>query len=693
MAFTRNIILALAALFILSSVNMSAQSLYDSLTDEQIDSLMNPMNYEMNPRYGVFLDFALNLHFADFRKLPGVPSCCPRFEFALGRGVAFGGLFEYPINDKLYLQLRGGYSILNGSFAETESTTLLIDGEERMGEFEHRLDAYYHSLIVEPYAAYQIKPNLFLLGGVSAGFNLYNHYEQIEEITKPSDRGTFLDFRRTRNHNWGELPDAASMMFGINLGASYQMPLNEKRTFFLSPEFIYNLNFTSPVEGTSWMVHQARLGASLKYKQGPPPPPPPPPPLAPPIHKGIAMPEEPPHIAADIIAVNVDTTGKEDPNFSIRIEDFTSLNMRPLLNYVFFEENSSQIPPRYKLLSKAETNDFSLAKLHNLETMETYYQVLNIIGKRLRDKENSAVEITGTNSGTGEEKNNIELSRKRAEAVRDYLRDTWGISEDRLKVAARNLPQEPTKSDNAEGEAENRRVEIISRDFEIIEPVITNDTMRVVSDYNIRFKPTAKSEAGIKKWKIKVLKDDKAFFEESGEGLPPQNVNWKITNEDKNIPRKSGFMNYSLEVEDSLGQTISTQKKRLPVERLTIDRKRLERIEDKEFEYYSLILFDYGRSNLAREHRAVVDLIKDRVNDRAKVYIYGYTDSLGTDEINKRISKDRAQSVARRLNIKNAEVKGIGEDDLLYDNDTPEGRFYCRTVQIIIETPVRKEDE
>jgi outer membrane protein OmpA-like peptidoglycan-associated protein len=71
--------------------------------------------------------------------------------------------------------------------------------------------------------------------------------------------------------------------------------------------------------------------------------------------------------------------------------------------------------------------------------------------------------------------------------------------------------------------------------------------------------------------------------------------------------------------------------------------------------------------------------------------VNGYTDKLGDEEINERISERRARSVARRLNIPGAKVEGLGESELLYDNDLPEGRYYCRTVQIIIETPVKEK--
>ena len=73
------------------------------------------------------------------------------------------------------------------------------------------------------------------------------------------------------------------------------------------------------------------------------------------------------------------------------------------------------------------------------------------------------------------------------------------------------------------------------------------------------------------------------------------------------------------------------------------------------------------------------------------VTISGYTDALGDEIVNEKIALERAKAVSQRLQIRNAIVRGIGEKEILYDNNLPEGRFYCRTVTITIETPINKE--
>ncbi|HRS01430.1 MAG TPA: OmpA family protein [Bacteroidota bacterium] len=103
------------------------------------------------------------------------------------------------------------------------------------------------------------------------------------------------------------------------------------------------------------------------------------------------------------------------------------------------------------------------------------------------------------------------------------------------------------------------------------------------------------------------------------------------------------------------------------------------------------MLFDFAKSDLNKEHRKVVDFVKSRITDESKVTIYGFTDNIGEENINKKISEKRARAVLKRLNIdNNVVVEGKGESELIYDNSTPEGRFYCRTVTINIETPIKQ---
>ncbi len=73
----------------------------------------------------------------------------------------------------------------------------------------------------------------------------------------------------------------------------------------------------------------------------------------------------------------------------------------------------------------------------------------------------------------------------------------------------------------------------------------------------------------------------------------------------------------------------------------------------------------------------------------SKVTIQGYTDRIGDPAHNLQLSNNRAQATSRAIGFPNAKVTGRGET-ALHDNDLPEGRFYSRTVNVVIERPIER---
>ncbi len=645
--------------------------------------------FALKPRLGLFFHYGMTDFNTSFSKLPGVPNCCPEFTNGNGNGITIGGLFNYHFSPEFFAGARASYSTYSGLLESFQSVPVIIDGKSATGKLRHSIDATIGSLNIEPSAGYFVWRNLIVQLGFRVGFNIYSNVHQIEEIVEPSDRGTFIDGTRTRNRYDGKIPELSVFQLSALGGLSYDLPLNRKGSYFLTPEIFYYFGFTNQVKDIKWKVNSLRFGLALKYKEPAPPPPPPPAPPEPPDPEYPQAPK-PPVLTASANLVLVDSTNNETKNFNVRIEDFISLNMRPLLTFVFFDENSASIPKRYHKISPKDTSAFTYKMLQNLDAMQTYYHVLNIVGKRLKENPNNGIVIVGTNCNKGEEANNKDLSLRRATAVRDYLKYVWSVPDHQMTVEARNLPKEASNNDELEGEAENRRVEIIAKDNKITEPVVTIDTLRKISSYALRFYPRIKAEAGLESWSLIVKQGARELIKWKDGSTYPERISWLVTQEDSSAPKRGGLISYTLSVRDNLGQTATSPISTIPVDQFSINRKRLERIADKEFEYYSLILFDYGKTELGAEHKSVLDFVKNRVTPESTVLITGHTDIMGDEKINKRISEARAKSAAKRLGIANAHVIGLGESDLLYDNTLPEGRFYCRTVKIIIETPVKE---
>lgn len=664
----------------------------DSIEDIQTDTLAVDTLQWIKPKLGLYFNYGMNLYSADFVKLPGTYSCCSKFKSGTGTGLSFGALYDYPINNDLWLNLRIGFNQLDGEMSAADTSTIISNGISQKIDFEHRLNSKIGLLNLDAMLSYRLIDNLFVSAGAKLGVLISKTYTQIDKITNPATAifdDTGLPYR---NYSDGEITEAAPFQAFLTAGLSYELPLNKKEFLFIVPEFSYSLALTNLVNGISWKSSLLKGGISIKYQEPPPPPPPPPAPIAPPFPE-LPQPIAPPLLSMTIDAQQIDSLNNVNKDIALKIEDFISYNMRPMLNYIFFDNNSARIPERYFLKTKEQAAEFDENSLQNMDVLPTYYYVLNILGKRLQDAPKAKITLTGTNSGEGDELNNLTLSNDRAIAVRNYLVDVWDIASDRITVKAQNLPSEPSNSLEPGGNEENRRVEITSNEPDITEPVITTDTIRKISTSTVQFLTNYKADVGIKSWELNIEQNGIVLKSFSGSSAIPEKLDWIIDEKDSSCPTRGGDVTYRLTITDKLGQAIISEPKSIKIDQLSIDKKRIEGIADKEFEFYSLILFDYGKSKLGVEHKKTANLVKKRVTNESKVSISGFTDSMGREEINKRISSERANEFAKRLKIKNAIIIGKGESELLYDNNLPEGRFYCRTVKITIETPISNQHE
>jgi outer membrane protein OmpA-like peptidoglycan-associated protein len=345
------------------------------------------------------------------------------------------------------------------------------------------------------------------------------------------------------------------------------------------------------------------------------------------------------------------------------------------------------MPPRYHFLAPSEKRSFTIDGLYGKGTLDIYYDILNIIGFRMNRFPDAVITLTGCNSATGG-KETATLSRQRAEGVARYLRDIWGIADTRMKIEARDLPEKPSNPRTADGIPENRRVEIAATRTEILEPIFATDILRVTNPPTVRLKPNVTSSEGVKSWSIRVSQQGKVLKEFTGKGTPPPRLDWNTAEEQASIPRAGDALLVSMQVLDSIG-TDRIVHSTLPVELITLQKKRTEKIGDKEVDIFNLILFDFDKSELNDANLRIIDFVKSRLAPTSKIAITGYTDRTGDETYNQKLSADRADATRRGLARPDAVVSGVGEAQLLYPNDHPEGRFYCRTVQIVSEKVVK----
>lgn len=635
-----------------------------------------------HPAWGVFGAVNYNLHRADFRALPGVPSCCPLFENGNGIAGSAGVLYETPLSPGMALQLRAGLFAGNAALTARQYEPVIIDGRETGGVFEHTVEARFFSVAFEPLVRIRLAGELSLLAGGHAGFVPGGSYSQKEEIVEPVDRGVFTDTgTRRRNENSGSLPDASPFEAALVAGVGYALPLNRTGTLHLVPEVMYTFGLTDVVRGLSWQVNTLRAGVSVVLTHAATPAiVAPPPVVAPPV---TPPPPAPPALSAQVDAVGL-LNGREVPA-ALRIEEFVSTQMYPLLNYIFFDEGTPALPDRYQLLTGPEAERFRVEDNVGGEAVDVYHHLLNIVGRRLREHPGATLTLTGCNADVGPEKNNVALSRSRAEQVRRYLTSVWGIDSTRLKTEVRNLPATPSNPRDADGVVENRRVELRSSDERILAPIVLNDTIRMVEPPVIRFRPTVTAAAGTRSWTVTLASTGGAVQRWNGTGVPDTACDWQTADA---VTTVRSDLRYSVRVEDATGRQVAPPEKTVPVEYISVGHKRQEGLLDKELSVYRLILFDFDRADITGANQRIIDFIRQRTNEAADIHIAGSTDRIGDAGRNRELSAARAQAAAQALGLEST-TDGTGASVLLYDNNLPEGRFYSRTVTIRVENPVK----
>jgi outer membrane protein OmpA-like peptidoglycan-associated protein/Mg-chelatase subunit ChlD len=375
----------------------------------------------------------------------------------------------------------------------------------------------------------------------------------------------------------------------------------------------------------------------------------------------------------------------------LTIEEVTTIDSSPLLNYVFFETGKSDILSRYKTFSsQGETQSFSESKLKG--SMEKYAHSLNIIGRRLRDNPEARIKIVGCNSDRGEEHNRKDLSRSRAEEVKAYLKYIWGIEASRMELEARNRPAVASASSVDEGRAENQRVEIYSESPAILDTIKSTYVSEISDTDEVQVMPQIQSGYEVVRWTVALIGDGTLIDSTAGQGdlMPAYQFNLK----ELGLGKIGGYENIgaNIEVEDKKGRTYKTHAS-TSVNFI----KREERVAKKEgykvMEKYALILFDFNRADIKDRNRVVLDRIVARINEvpTAKVSIIGHTDTIGKEAYNVDLSKRRAKAAFEMIvaggsvNSGNISYEGAGPHNPLFDNELPEGRALNRTVTVTLE--------
>lgn len=483
---------------------------------------------------------------------------------------------------------------------------------------------------------------------------------------------------KTFSTTTGEFSDVRTFVFGGHAGLGVDIPLSHRNSSTqvnLSPFVSFHPYFgRAPRSIESWSLTTVRAGIAFKFGR---------------------VPES----SADIVkppVVVIPPAKKGDVAFTVASPPVVPAKRRvsetfPLRNYVFFEEGSTKIPKRYVLLNKSDAAAFNESQFENGEVKDpakrserqlvVYYNILNILGKRMQTNPSATVLLIGASAGEGEE-----AGIAYANEIKKYLVDIYGISPTRITTEGRNLPIIPSEKPGGVKELEllkegDRRVDIVtSPDLLLPIKVVAIDPDPVES--RIAFDAVANEDLKVESWRL-AIKDENGVIQNYG---PFDSEREYISGSTILGNRKTSNFDVVMTatMEDG-SEVVKTSKLRLVREGAAVT-------EGLRF----TILFDFDKpTTVLAYEKFLQEQVAPYVTANSTIIIHGHADIIGDVKHNQYLSESRANGV--KAILENAVNKrgipgvkyqvigfGANEEAAPFENGLPEERFYNRTVIIDI---------
>jgi len=375
----------------------------------------------------------------------------------------------------------------------------------------------------------------------------------------------------------------------------------------------------------------------------------------------------------------------------------------PLRNYVFFNLESTEIPDRYVLLTKNQVKDF---KEDNLERfppknltgrsgrqMVIYYNVLNILGDRMGKIPSSTIKLVGSTEKGPEE------GKAMAGSVKDYLVNVFGIAPSRISVEGRDKPKIPSEQPGGKNELDllrsgDRRVSIESSSADLLlefqsggpdvplRPVEFKIVQAAPVDSYVTFDAVGANNA-FTSWSLEIA-DPSGSVQNFG----------PYTSEEVMLPGKT-ILGTLPEANFKVTMVGQARAGMIVKKDTTVHMVLWNPPADKEGTRFSIIYEFNDSKAISMYEKYITDILLPRIPKEGLVLISGYTDNIGEEAYNRKLSMARANDVkaimekglaaAGRTDVR-FRIFGFGEDQAMspFENTYPEERFYNRTVIIDI---------
>lgn len=582
---------------------------------------------------------------------------------SMGLGAGVGLLFGFPITPNIHISGRIGYnSMLGSASAQQIIAPTTVD---------HTIDVFSSTLEITPAAEFYGLFGSFSLHplvGLEFGIPLATCVTQKATATSQNTTTTqtFADA--------SDIPDR-SVRAALLIGLGYTLRLDS--FWYVQPEISYRIALSDVSSNAAYAptsFSQIRIGVNIFFGF-------PDKPDAPPSSRGMSA-------TIDRITA-YDRDGREVNVNALNVEDVRYNEMFPLVPYVFASEKGLPDSNSQVVNFMSEKGGFQPETLP-LDAIEVNRNFLQIIGTRMIKYPQATLTITGTTAGASEAKLGS-LAQRRANWAKQYLVSAFGLDSSRIAARSSATPSKPSSTIDPDGIVENRRIEFASNVPDVLAPVvITADNQRVSSPDVVTFHPKVDTDDSLSTWSLTVMQAGRPLREINGIGHPAR-VSWPIRPNELSTAQVP--VDYEMVFRSVKGDSaVATGS--IPVDYVSSMRKKTENLPDRTIDKYSLILFDFDKATLTEDNSRILEqMVLPNITSTSKVTIIGYTDRIGNDAYNEKLSRERAETVKVFLQARASDatysINGVGEATEIFPNDIAIGRQLSRTVQVIVETPRR----
>ncbi len=612
-----------------------------------------------NWRFGVFGGLNYNLVGAGMQNLVNVGDTLFT-QTRLGDGYGFGyyfGLMTEFIPGPIGFQLRAGID---------DRRATLKDKSDPNNNRQFSARMTYAT--IEPMLRVNLGgPNFHLTAGPSVSFVVSHKYDW-----HPGDNTSQAIVDQP-------IENVNNPVFGVGGGIGYDWNINSKSsgttkwylTPFLEASYIFNQkknDFPDQNRNDTWVTTSIRGGFQLKFGNA------------------VAAPVEVVEVAEDVPSIDLAVRAPSAVTDERRVTEWF-----PLRNYLFFDQNATQIPTKYNRLDQGRASSFTESSLLDMPVagassvssgdrsqrqMGVYYNAMNVYADRMRSNPSASITLVGSAPSEAE-------GLAMATSVRDYMVSTFGIDASRISVKGQTRPPHASgtratpKEDLDLVAEENRRVEVLSNNSEIMKPVEIQTLQSEPIDNDLVL--NVRGSGPIQSWTVNITGEG-GYNQTFG---PYRGTSQRIDAKPLLQGRPNGRYTATVNAVTVNGRTVTRTAD------FQLVRREAPPVNGQRYS----VLFEYDESKTVQTYDQFLrNEVAPRIPSGATVVIHGHTDKVGLEDYNFDLSSRRATE-ARNI-LQDALTKlgrtatfdtyGFGEAEARapFTNTTPEGRYYNRTVLV-----------